>query len=92
MRLIHGTDTVRDLSVLEPLIRQADIVAAVLPLELMAGLIKLTGEKPLIRSVAGRVPTGRTCHAPDGRAEREFAFRHLAWQQIEKLEIETRLL
>lgn len=90
--LLRWTDTVRDVTVLEPLVRQADIVAAVLPLELMARLADMTAGVPLIQSVSDRIPTGRTYTAPDGRTEREFAFRHRAWQLIERIEIKTRLL
>lgn len=91
-RLLRWTDTVRDVSELEPLVRQADIVAAVLPLEMMSRLADMTAGAPLLQSVAERTPTGRIYTTSDGRNEREFAFRHRAWQQIEKIEVKTRIL
>lgn len=92
VRLLRWTETVRDVAELEPLVRQADMVAAVLPLELMARLADMTAGAPLLQSVAERTPTGRTYTAPDGRTEREFAFRHRAWQQIERIDIWTKIL
>lgn len=92
VRLLRWTDTVHDVAELESLVRQADMVAAVLPLELMAQLADIAAGVPLLQSVAERTATGRTYTAPDGRTEKEFAFRHRAWQQIEKIEVKTKIL
>lgn len=84
------TDTVKDLGVLRPLVEWADAVAAVLPVELLSELVKLAGARPVLQAVSGRQPTGRTHTLPDGREEPEFAFVHRCWQQILRLELETR--
>ena len=92
VRLLPWRDTVRDLSALAPAIRQADAVAAVLPLELMAGLLRLAGGKPVLQAVSERRPTGKLRATPEGGSEPEFAFVHRCWQQVLRLEIETRTL
>lgn len=83
-------DTVNDLGALAPLVERADAVAAVLPVELLAGVMKLAGTRPVLQAVSGRQPTGRTHTLPDGRDEPEFAFVHRCWRQILRLELETR--
>ena len=92
VHLLPWRDTVRDVSVLAPLVEEADAVAAVLPLELMARLLKLAGEKPVLQAVSERRPTGRTRATPEGGSEPEFAFVHRCWQQLVRLELETRTL
>ena len=71
---------------------QADAIAAVLPVELLAELVTLADERPVMQSVSGRRFTGRTLHLTDGQTEPEIAFEHLYWQQIVKLELQTRRL
>lgn len=83
-------DTVEDLAALRPLVEWSDAVAAVLPVELLAGVMKLAGTRPVLQAVSGRQPTGRTHTLPDGREEPEFAFVHRCWRQILRLELETR--
>ena len=92
VHLILWRDTVRDVSALTPAVEQADAVAAVLPLELMAGLLRLTGERPLLQAVSERRPTGHTRITPEGKTEPEFAFVHRCWQQLVRLELETKIL
>lgn len=92
VRLLPWRDTVRDAAVLAPAVEEADAVAAVLPPELMAQLLRLAGEKPLLQAVSRRLPTGRTRITPEGRREPEFAFVHDCWQQVVRLEIETKKL
>ena len=69
-------------------VKQADV----LPVELLAELVTLADERPVLQSVSGRRFTGRTVNLPDGRTEPEIAFEHLYWQQIVKLELQTRRL
>ena len=90
--LIPMRETVRDVAVLRPLLAGADAVAAVLPPELLRELLTLAGEKPVLRAVSGRQPTGRTTTLPDGRQEPEFAFVHVCWEQVLRVEIVTRRL
>ena len=85
-------DTVEDLSALRPALDAADAVAAVLPVNLLAELLDLAGEKMVLRSVSRRVDEGRFRTLPDGRTEREFSYVHLYWEQVLRLRLETRRL
>lgn len=70
----------------------ADVYAVVLPLGLLAELRKRT-DAEIIQSVSGRVPTGRmTVNPATGAEEPEYAFDHLCWQRIVRLELETEIL
>lgn len=81
-------DTVTDIAGLAPAVREADAVAAVLPPELLAGLLHLAQDRPVLIAVSERIPTGRTAE----NSEPEFAFVHRCWRQLLRLEIETREL
>ena len=80
-------ETVKDISEITPFIRSADIIAAVLPTELLADLFEAADGKPVIQSVSERVDTGRIVRLPDGREEKEFAFIHSCWQRIVELKL-----
>ena len=54
VQVLPYTQTVKQVDVLRPLIEQADAVAAVLPVELLAELVALADERPVLQSVAGR--------------------------------------
>jgi hypothetical protein len=70
----------------------ADVYAVVLPLGLLAALRQET-EKEIIQPVSGRIPTGGTHINPaSGSEEQEYAFEHLYWQRILRLELETEIL
>ena len=92
VRLLPWRDTVRDVSSLTPAVKRSDAVAAVLPLELMARLLSLTEGKPLLQAVSERRPTGKLRATPEGGSEPEFAFVHRCWQQVLRLELETKIL
>lgn len=92
VQLLPYTETVKRVDVLRPLIEQADAIAAVLPVELLAELVTHANRRPVLQSVAGRRFTGRRIPLPDGRSEPEIAFEHLYWQQIVKLELQTKRL
>ena len=92
VELLPWRDTVRDPAELIPALAGADAVAAVLPPELLAGVLALAGEKPVLQAVSGREATGRILTLPDGRREPEFAYVHRGWQQVLRLELETRSL
>lgn len=92
VRLLPWQDTVRDVSVLAPAVERADAVAAVLPLELMARLLRLAEGKPVLQAVSERRPTGKLRGTPEGGSEPEFAFVHRCWQQVVRLELETKVL
>ena len=92
VHLLLWRDTVRDVSALAPAVERSDAVAAVLPLELMAALLRLAGERPLLQAVSERRPTGKLRTTPEGKTEPEFAFVHRCWQQLVRLELETKIL
>ena len=85
-------ETVRDVGALAEGIAAADVIAAVLPPELMQELLAAAGGKPVLRAVSGRRATGRVLCLADGRREEEFAFVHLYWEEILSIEIKTRRL
>ena len=85
-------NTVADIADLAPAMREADAVAAVLPPELLADLLRLAGCKPVFIAVSGRVPTGQTAEGPSEQQEPEFAFAHRCWRQLLRLEFEARTL
>ena len=85
VQVLLYTQTVKQADVLRPLLGQADAIAAVLPVELLAELVTLADERPVLQSVSGRRFTGRTLHLADGQTEPEIAFEHLYWQQTRRL-------
>jgi len=92
VELLPWRNTVRQAEELAPAIAGSDAVAAVLPPELLCKVLHLAGNRPVIQALSARRPTGRTVSAPDGRQEPEFAFVHTGWQQIVRMELETRML
>ena len=90
--LVPWTDTVHQIEVLLPMVIQADAVAAVLPVQLLALLRPYCGDRPLLQSVSQRVATDTMRTLPNGQTEPEFQFRHTGGQQIYRLELETRML
>ena len=79
-----------DIATLATVVRKADAVAAVLPPELLAELLRLAEGKPVFIAESGRVPTGRMTENQFGQPEPEFAFVHRCWRRLLRLEIETR--
>ena len=71
-----------------------DVLAVDLPLNLLAELLdSQVNTKPVIRSVANRIPTGNTVVNPaTGKEELEYKFEHVAWEQVLKVEIVTKRL
>ena len=92
VNVLQWKDTLTDLSPVESMVRRADIIAAVLPLDLMAKLKQLAGDMPVLISVSKRIPTGCMRTLPDGREEPEFQFVHAGWEQIVELQLVTKLL
>ena len=95
VRLIQWSETIPDAASLgksESSMTQVDAVAAVLPPDLLGELLKIAGEKPVLRAVSSRLPTGRIVTLSDGRQEQEFQFVHVCWEQVLKVEIQTRRL
>lgn len=90
--LLLWKETVTDIAKLLPLLQKADAVAAVLPPELLAELLALAGDKPVLRAVSERKATGRFRTLPDGRREQEFAYVHGGWEQLLRMDVRTRRL
>lgn len=91
-QLLYFRDTVNEIQTIVPLLEQADVIAAVLPFQLLSQLLKLAKGKMVIQSVSGRIPTGTYRTLPDGRTEQIFEFVHLRWEQILKLDYEVKTL
>lgn len=81
--------TVKDIEELRPAVERADLVAAVLPLELLSKLLPMSGSRPVIQSVSQRVPTGGVRYLENGDTEREYAFVHSCWQRLLRVDIEV---
>lgn len=92
VQLIPYTETVHDIQELVPAFAAADAIAAVLPPELLALLLPLAGNRPVLQAISRRVHTGRTVLSANGTPEKEFVFVHCGWQQIIRLELETIML
>ena len=85
-------DTVRDIATLRPMICRSQVIAAVLPLELLFLLVGEARDKPVLVAKSKRSPTGKMLTLADGRSEQEFAFVHDGWDEVVRLELETRRL
>ena len=92
VKLICWQNTVRDVAELAPALEQVDATAVVLPLELLRQLLLLANGKPVLQAVSARQATEKTVTNSNGQEEAEFAFIHQGWQQILRLELETRPL
>lgn len=72
-----------------------DIFAVVLPPALLADLInpRINNQKPVIRSVMERVPTGTMIVNPGtGKEEMEMTMHFVAWEQVDEFRIVTHRL
>lgn len=90
--LVNWKDTLDDLQPIAQILDLMDAIAAVLPLQLLAELKELAGDKPVLTAVSERRPSGRTLTLPDGRTEQEFLFVHQYWEEILEIRIRTRRL
>lgn len=71
-----------------------DVLAVVLPPAILSDLVNpRNNSKPVIRAVASRIPTGREVLNPaTGTLEKEYAFEHVAWERVLRIEIVTERL
>lgn len=71
-----------------------DVLAVVLPPAFLADLTNpRVNQKPVIRTIANRVPTGKTIINPaTGKEEPEMKFEHAGWERVVKVEIVTEKL
>ena len=79
--LIWWKENVEELNDLAPALEAADVIAAVLPIHLLARLVAMVPGKPVLIDLARRtlVPTA----GPEAAAR----FAHGGWQRIKKLEL-----
>ena len=92
VEIIPWRETVHSMTEIKPLIEEADLIAAVLPLDLLAALLEASGGKKVLQSVADRIPSGKLRAIAGGAVEPEFEFRHRYWQQIIKINVEVKRL
>lgn len=92
VELLCWKENVRNVTELMPLIEQADAIAAVLPLQMQANLLKVAEGKPVLQAVAERVLSDTERTLADGRKEREVQFIHKRWEQLLRIEVQTRVL
>ena len=92
VKLLCWKENVRNVTELMPLIEQADAIAAVLPLQMQANLLNVAEGKPVLQAVAERVLSDTERTLADGRKEREVQFIHKRWEQLLRIEVQTRVL
>ena len=71
-----------------------DVFAVVLPNSILTELTNPhNNQKPVIRAIANRVPTGNvTINRATGQEETEYMFQHVGWEKVLKIEIVTERL
>ena len=74
-------ENVEEIEALQDIINEADVIAAVLPLHLMAALMPLVGERPVLITRARRILVD------SGGTEAEVRFVHGGWQRVRRLEV-----
>ena len=92
VKLLCWKENVRNVTELMPLIEQADAIAAVLPLQMQANLLKVAVGKPVLQAVAERVLSETERTLEDGRKEREVQFVHKRWEQLLRIDVQTKVL
>ena len=88
------SDTIQNAKQITELGADCDVLAVVLPPALLADLTNpRVNQKPVIRAIANRVPTGKTIINPaTGKEEPEMRFEHAGWERVVKIEIVTERL
>ena len=92
VELITLKNTIRNVDEVRSSLPNVDAVAVVLPPDMLQQLLPIAGNKPILRAVSNREPTGRMLTLQDGRQEPEFAFVHVYWEQVLSVDIQTRRL
>lgn len=88
------SDTVSGAKQITELGADCDVLAVVLPPAILADLTNpRINQKPVIRTIANRISTGKTVVNPaTGREEPEMRFEHAGWERVIKIEIITERL
>lgn len=80
-RLTLWQESVEQPGLLRSAIEQADVIAAVLPVHLLAAVVEMAGSKPVLVEIANRklVP---------GDGEPSVVFSHGGWHRVARLDVE----
>lgn len=91
VEIVNFKDTVKSAKQLVEVGEDCEVFAVVLPPDLLADLINPSiNQKPVIRSVMERVPTGTMIVNPvTGKEEMEMAMHFVAWEQVDEFRIVT---
>ena len=82
MTLHWWQENVEQIEQLRAAVLAADVIAAVLPLHLLAELVAMADTRPVLITQAKRVLVDK------GGAEADVVFTHGGWQRIRRLELE----
>lgn len=75
--------TIATATELKDAIDENDVIAVVLPVNLLADVMRLAGEKPVIRAISRRE------RGPETNGETQYVFVHEYWEEITKIVVET---
>lgn len=94
VEIVKFQDNVQSARQLVEVGEDCEVFAVVLPPALLADLTNpCVNQKPVIRSVMERVPTGYTNVNPvTGKEEMEMAMHFVAWEQVDEIRIFTHRL
>ena len=82
--------SISKISEIEVQIKEADIICAVLPIELLQSLLNIADNRPVLVGKNERVATGKMTQMSDGKLEKEYVFKHGGWKQMISIKIETK--
>lgn len=80
--------TVRNWREVREMGEDCDVLAVVLPIAILADLVGNVN-KPVIRALTSRVPSGCTFMNAAGQEEIEYRFQHNGWEQVKAVQVET---
>lgn len=87
--IIHFSETVEDIAQLSDYVKDADVIAAVLPVKLLSELVNMADGKPVIQSISGRYKTENKVDQGNGVLVYDYKFKHMYWQRISAIKLET---
>ena len=82
--------TLEDITQVDEQVAQSDVIAAVLPTELLSQLVSRAEGKPVICAKSNRILS--TPSKSSGTPEPQVTFVHSAWQEIQSLELVLKTL
>jgi len=90
--IIQCDKTIKAAGDIADYIKEADVIAAVLPFELLCSIFNLASGKPVIVSESLRVPSGRYTIDAFGNQENEYVYKHRCWKELVQANIEFKAL